>query len=209
MSLRQGKSANILGGASLAGTVAKQHAGGQGAFTEEELPKVLRHLGITDYAIANKYGTLDAFHRLKQPHFVVALKDRFENFTVEPKFRSKTYSKMACGVSIGNTNYKAGNAFHAITGFVCGGKGYLFDSNQRKPFECNWWNWKELEKVVNNEVARFYDFFSGGQINFMSYSYIIYSKNSYIDSIVPSCQLSTRTQGLRLFQIVYSTTRIS
>jgi hypothetical protein len=118
-----------------------------------------------------------------------------------PKFRAKTYSLMCCSIAIGNS--KASNAtqhrFHAISGFVCEGKGYLFDSNQRKPFPCNWWDWKDLKHVVNTEVALAYDFFAGGQINYMSYNYIMFSNNSYTDGIKPTCKLKykkTKTPSL-------------
>jgi len=72
---------------------------------------------------------------------------------------------------------------------MCNGKGYLFDSNQRKNFPCDWWVWKDLEKVVYGEVARFYDFFAGGQITYMGYNFVIFSRNDYIESIKPVCRL--------------------
>ena len=201
ISLKAGRSANILGGASLAGTLAKTHAGGQGAFTAEELPKVLKHLGITDYLEADKDGKLPEDKKKQRPHFVVCKNGARGYMDNIPKFRPTTYSLMCCSISIGNTN--ASNAtqhsFHAISGFVCDGKGYLFDSNQRKPFPCNWWNWKDLKRVVNNEVALAYDFFAGGQINYMSYNYIMFSNNSYTDSIKPMCKLKykkTKTPSL-------------
>ena len=189
-SLKAGKSANILGGASLAGTLAKQHAGGQGAFAGEELPKILKHLGITDYLMANAYGHLPLTDAKKRPHFVVAVASKTTGMSQVPYFR-KTYSEMCCSITIGNS--KASNSqqhkFHAITGYMCNGKGYLFDSNQRKQFPCEWWRWTELEKVVYGEVARFYDFFAGGQINFMAYNFVIFSRNDYIESIKPVCRL--------------------
>jgi hypothetical protein len=43
--------------------------------------------------------------------------------------------------------------------------------------------------VVNNEVALAYDFFAGGQINYMSYNYIMFSNNSYTDGIKLTCKL--------------------
>ena len=191
MSLKAGKSANILGGASLAGTIAKTHAGGQGAFAGEELPKILKHLGITDYLLANEYAHLPEAQQRKRPHFVVAVVPKTRKIDQVPKFRPLTYSKMCCSITIGNVN--ASNStqhkWHAITGYVCNGKGYLFDSNQRKPFACDWWKYTELEKVVYGEVARFYDFFAGGQITYMGFNFIIYSRNEYIDSIKPVCRL--------------------
>ena len=191
MSLKAGKSANILGGASLAGTIAKTHAGGQGAFPGEELPKILKHLGITDYLLANEYAHLPEAQQRKRPHFVVAVVPKTRKIDQVPKFRPLTYSKMCCSITIGNEN--ASNStqhkWHAITGYVCNGKGYLFDSNQRKPFACDWWKYTELEKVVYGEVARFYDFFAGGQITYMGYTFVIFSRNDYIDSIKPVCRL--------------------
>jgi hypothetical protein len=191
ISLKAGKSANILGGASLAGTLAKTHAGGQGAFTAEELPKVLKHLGLTDYLEADKNGKLPEDKKKQRPHFVVCKNGSRGYMDGVPKFRPKTYSLMCCSIAIGNS--KASNAtqhrFHAISGFVCDGKGYLFDSNQRKPFPCNWWDWRDLKRVVNNEVALAYDFFAGGQINYMSYNYVMFSNNSYTDGIKPTCKL--------------------
>jgi hypothetical protein len=191
VSAKMGASGKILGAASLAGTIAKAHAGGQGAFPQEELPKILKHLGITDYIMTNQYALLPIADARKRPHFLVAVASKSARVDRVPYFRPKTYSKMCCSITIGNSN--ASNAqqhkFHAITGYMCNGKGYLFDSNQRKPFPCDWWRWNDLEKVVYGEVARFYDFFAGGQINYMGYNFVIFSRNDYIDSIKPTCRL--------------------
>ena len=201
VSAKMGKSANILGGASLAGTLAKQHAGGQGAFASEELPKILKHLGITDYLLANQYAHLPEAQQRKRPHFVVAVAPKTTGMDRIPKFRPQTYSKMCCSITIGNEN--ASNSqqhkFHAITGYMCNGKGYLFDSNQRKQFPCEWWKGESLAKVVDNEVALAYDFFAGGQITFMAYNFVIFSRNDYIDSMKPMCRLKykkTQTPNL-------------
>ena len=191
VSAKMGKSGNILGGASLAGTIAKAHAGGQGGFPQDELPKILKHLGITDYLMSNHFAHVPAADARKRPHFLVAVASKSARVDRVPYFRPKTYSKMCCSITIGNSN--ASNAqqhkWHAITGYVCNGKGYLFDSNQRKQFPCDWWVWKDLEKVVYGEVARFYDFFAGGQITYMGYNFIIFSKNEYVNSIKPVCRL--------------------
>jgi hypothetical protein len=190
-SLKAGKSANILGGASLAGTIAKAHSGGKGGHPQEELPKILKHLGITDYIIANKYAYIPIADARKRPHFLVAVSSKSERMDSIPSFRPKTYSKMCCSITIGNSS--ASNSqqhkWHAITGYTCNGKGYLFDSNQRKQFPCDWWKWNDLKRVVDNEVARYYDFFMGGQINYMGYNFVIFSRNDYIDSIKPVCHL--------------------
>ena len=190
-SLRAGKSANILGGASLDGTIARAHAGGQGGFPQDELPKILKHLGITDYIMTNRHAHIPIANARKRPHFLVAVSSKTERVVSIPSFRPKTYSKMCCSITIGNSSAsnKEQHKWHAITGYVCNGKGYLFDSNQRKQFPCDWWNWRELEQVVYNEVARHYDFFAGGQIDYMGYNFVIFSRNDYIESIKPVCRL--------------------
>ena len=191
VSARMGRSGQVLGGASLAGTVAKAHKGAEGALPGEELPKVLKHLGLTDYIVADEKAHLAPEHSLKRPHFVVVLPSKKKRMIEVPKFRPKTYSLMSCSVTIANTN--APNAtkhsWHAVSGFVRNGKGYLFDSNQRKQFPCEWWKFNSLKQVLDEDVARAYDFFAGGQINYIGYNFVIFSKNSYVDAINPVCRL--------------------
>jgi len=191
VSAKMGRSGQILGGASLAGTVAKAHKGAEGALPGEELPKVLKHLGLTDYIVADENARLPTLDSLKRPHFVVVLPSKKKRMIKVPKFRPKTYSLMSCSVTIANTN--APNAtkhsWHAVSGYVRNGKGYLFDSNQRKPFPCDWWIFNSLKKVLDEDVARAYDFFAGGQINYIGYNFVIFSKNAYVDDIKPVCRL--------------------
>jgi hypothetical protein len=191
VSAKMGKSGNILGGASLAGTIAKAYAGGEGGFPQDELPKILKHLGITDYIMTRHNAHIPVADARKRPHFLVAVASKSSRVDRVPSFRPKTYSKMCCSITIGNANAsnKEQHKWHAITGYVCNGKGYLFDSNQRKQFPCDWWVWKDLEKVVYGEVARHYDFFAGGQITYMGYNFVIFSRNDYIESIKPVCRL--------------------
>ena len=194
ISVKAGKSVNILGGVSLAGSLAKAHMGGQGAFPGEELPNVLKHLGLTDYLVADDYGILPTADARKRPHFVVCKAKGRRPMPKVPLFRPGSYSKMCCSITIGNSN--ASNStlhkFHAITGFVCDGKGYLFDSNQRKNFPCKWWIMTELEDVVNKDVASFYSFFAGGQINYFNYNYVIYNRDDYVRNIHPVCRLKRK-----------------
>jgi len=191
--LKAGRSANILGGASLAGTLAREHAGGMGAFPDEELPKVLRHLGITDYLIASENGLLPVDKSRKMPHFVVA---RASNRKISvmmriPTFRKDTYTKMCCSITIGNSraSNKELHKWHAIAGYIRDGKGFLFDSNQTKQFPCNWWDFDDLNRVVKTEIANFYSFFANGQITNIFYSFVIFVRNSYVKDIHPVCRL--------------------
>jgi hypothetical protein len=191
VSLKMGKSANVLGGASLAGTLAKAHNGSQGAYPGEEIHKILKHLGITNYTVADAFGHVPSHESQKRPPFVICKAPGRQNMSTLPKFRPGSYDKMCCSVTIGNS--RASNAtqhkYHAITGFVCGGKGYLFDSNQRKPFPCQWWIPEKLRKVVDEDVAQYYSFFKNSQVDFLVYNYVIFSRQAYVNDIALSCRL--------------------
>lgn len=191
ISVKSGRSANVLGGASLAGSIAREHKGGQGAFSDEELPKILRHLGITDYLIANAQGLLPPDQSRKMPHFVVcrSKNSRVDTMMRVPMFRKDTYKKMCCSITIGNSRATALHAWHAITGYISDGKGFLFDSNQTKHFPCDWWNFDDLSRVIKTEVANFYSHFRNGQITHISYSFVIFARNSYVKDIHPACRL--------------------
>ena len=191
INVKAARSAKILGGASLAGTFAREHAGGEGAFTGEELPKILKHLGLTDYLVGNIDGQLPKNDEKKRPHFAIFMPEsRRSRMDYVPKFRS-TYSLMACSITIGNSNAPNStlHQFHAITGFICGGKGYLFDSNQKKSFPCRWWNRSELQTSLDADVAPAYSFFKNGQINYTSYNFVVYTNDAYTSKIYPSCLL--------------------
>jgi hypothetical protein len=158
--------------------------------------------------MTNEFAHLPEAQHRKRPHFVVAVAPKSTGMDRIPQFRPLTYSKMCCSITIGNSNASKSqqHKFHAITGYMCNGKGYLFDSNQRKQFPCEWWKGESLAKVVDNEVARFYDFFAGGQINFMAYNFVIFSRNDYIESIKPVCRLKYKKTQLTSLSIL---TRVS
>jgi hypothetical protein len=191
VSLKMGKSANVLGGASLAGSLAKAHGGSQGAYPGEEIHKILKHLGITDYTVADEFGHLPSHESKKRPPFVICKAPGRQIMSTLPKFRPGSYDKMCCSVTIGNSKASNGteHKYHAITGFVCGGKGYLFDSNQRRSFPCQWWIPEKLKKVVDEDIAQHYSFFKNGQVDFLVYNYVIFSRQAYVNDIALSCRL--------------------
>jgi hypothetical protein len=185
------RSAKILGGASLAGTIAREHDGGQGAYPGEELPKILKHLGITNYMIGDQAGVIEEGPR-KRPDFVIFKdKGRSSMAYLPAAFRPASYSLMSCSITIGNSKAPDStlHKFHAITGFICDKKGYIFDSNQKNSFPCRWWNRDQLVTAVDMHVAPFYSFFKNGQINNLNYNFVIYTKKEFTNKIAPSCLL--------------------
>jgi len=198
--LKAGKSASILGGMSLQGTVAK-NMGGKGAFPQAEIGKILDHVGFSkDYYF--KYADdPPKFHMLRKPQFVVVTHSKYypksymneipKGLMADPK-----YEIMCASLVIANTNANNGemHKWHAIAGFVCNGKGYIYDSNQRKVFKCDWWHLDDFKKVTNEEVAEAYSFFRGGQINVHQYAFAIFARKEFTKNIGVSCLLKSKVK---------------
>lgn len=193
-SLKAGKSAEILGGMSLQGTIAKEAKGGKGAFPQVEIAKILDHVGFAkDYYI--KYAQdPPKFHAARNPQFVVVMKNKYyktEYMEEIPKglLADPKYELVCASLIIENTlaNKSELHKAHAVAGFVCNGQGYIYDSNQRKIFKCKWWDRDEFIKVVNNEVGAYYSFFRNGQINIHMYAFAIFARKGFTDAISPAC----------------------
>jgi len=197
-SLKAGKSAELLGGMSLQGTVAKQ---AQGAFPQVEIEKILDHVGFKgDFYI--KYAVdPPKFHAARKPQFVVVMKSKYyKNEYMEeiPKglLADPKYELMCASLVIANTeaNHKEMHKWHAVAGFVCNGHGYIYDSNQRKVFKCNWWNLASFKKVANEEIAEAYPFFKNGQINVHTYAFAIFAHKEFTKDIGVSCLMKYKAE---------------
>ena len=210
-SLKAGKSAEILGGMSLQGTVAKQAQGGKGAFPQAEIGKILDHVGFAkDYYF--KYANdPPKFHALRKPQFVIVRESKYYprsymndiplGLMDDPK-----YELMCASLVIANTN--ASNSemhkWHAVAGFKCNGNGYIYDSNQRKVFKCDWWRRSEFVKVARQEVGAHYSFFKGGQINVYTYAFAIFARKAFVNDIAPECLMKYRAKTPNLKGINYT-----
>lgn len=206
-SLKGGRSAEMLQGISLVGTITKKEGGITGAHPQLEIGKILSHLGfkedkdfvVVPYTASVVWKKL-AVDRRRKPKFIIVKEADREYMDVNSlphMFRSDPdYELMCSSIVIGNT--KASNnqqhKFHAIAGFTCGGKGYIYDSNQRKIFDCDYWSWHWLELVTAEKVALAYDFFRNGKINYWGFGYHIFARKDYVKTIAPSCRLRYRTK---------------
>jgi hypothetical protein len=200
-SLMAGKSASLLGGLSLQGTIAKEHKGGKGAFPQVEIEKILDHVGFKgDYYV--KYASdSPKFYALRKPQFVVVMKNK--NYKKEYMSRipaelmaDPKYELMCASLVIANTeaNNTEQHKWHAIAGFKCNGKGYIYDSNQLKVFKCDWWNRDDFINVADTEVAKHYSFFKGGQINVHTYAFAIFARKAFTKDIGPACLMKYKTK---------------
>jgi len=210
-SLQAGKSAEILGGMSLQGTVAKQNQGGKGAFPQVEIGKILDHVGFSkDYYV--KYATdPPKFHARGARQFVIVMQNKIYKTTYMdqiPKglLDDPKYEIMCASLVIANTaaNSSQMHRWHAVAGFVCNGRGYIYDSNQRKVFKCNWWNLTEFKKVANEEIAQAYPFFKGGQINVHTYAFAIFARKEFTKDIGAACLMKYRTKTPNVYGINFT-----
>jgi len=209
-SLKAGKSASVLGGMSLQGTVAK-NMGGKGAFPQVEIGKILDHVGFSkDYYV--KYAQdPPKFHASVKRPFVVVMQDKYHKTTYMPEIPNELmtdpkYDLMCASLVIANTKANSSqlHRWHAVAGFVCNGKGYIYDSNQRKIFKCNWWNLADFKKVTNEEVAEFYPFFKGGKINVHTYAFAIFARKEFTKDIGVSCLMKYRAATPQAYGINFT-----
>ena len=200
-SLKAGKSASLLGGLSLQGTIAKINQGGKGAYPQVEIEKILDHVGFKgDYYV--KYSSeSQQFYAHRKPQFVVVMKNKIhkkeymsripKDFMTDPKYELVCASLIIANTEANNTEQ---HRWHAVAGFKCNGKGYIYDSNQRKIFKCDWWNREEFIKVANEEVGKFYSFFKGGQINVHAYAFAIFARKKFTKDIGASCLMKYKAK---------------
>ena len=199
-SLKAGKSASILGGMSLQGTLAKKNKGGKGAFPQVEIGKILDHVGFKgDYYF--KYANdPPKFHANRKPQFVVVMHNKYYpksymNAIPSGLLTDPRYDIMCASLIIANTNANNSEThkWHAVAGFVCNYQGYIYDSNQRKVFKCNWWHRADFVKVANEEIGAYYPFFKGGQINVHEYAFAIFAREEFTKDIGVSCLMKYKT----------------
>ena len=199
ISLKAGKSANLLGGMSLQGTVAKEAQGARGAYPQVEIGKILDHVGFKGKYYMKYADDMKQFNHVRKPQFVVVSQSQTKPMTYMERFpryliADPSYEVMCASLVIANTNAAKSemHSWHAIAGFVCNGKGYIYDSNQKKIFKCNWWIFEEFVRVTNDEVGQFYPFFKGGKINYHAYAFGIFARKEAIKDVAPACLLKTK-----------------
>ena len=201
-SLKTGRSVELLRNVSLAGTLARQHGGAQGAHPQNEIAKILQHMGFKkdkDFYDGNYItGGKIAFDRRSKPQFIVChAHAAYLNPDIpETLMKDPDYELMCSSIIIMNTTAKSTvlHIGHAVAGYVCNGKGYIYDSNQTKVFPCDYWNTKELNTVLDKQVARYYPHFRDGKINFKAFAFHIFARKNFINNIAPACLMKYPTK---------------
>ena len=206
--IKAGRSVELLKNVNLAGEKTKINQGGKGALTQEEICRVLDHIGFKGKYDTRFAGRQFKFDGRKKPQFVVVRwasenpKQHMYEFPIN-FMNDPNYSLMCCGISIYNEEAKntEKHRAHALTGFMCNGKGFIFDSNQMETWPCKWWIRTEMIRVIDENVAPYYPYFKHGQITYYGYSFAIFARNEFTKDIRPSCRLAhkkTKTPNVKL-----------
>lgn len=194
LSRKAGKSAELLGAMSLAGSFAKQTQGSKGAWPQVEIANILNHVGFSKNYYIKYAADPPRFHAGRKPQFVVVMQNNYNKKAYMLKIpkglmNDSAYELTCASLVIANTNAPASeqHKWHAVAGFVENGEGYIWDSNQRKKFKCDWWDLDEFKRVANEEVAQHYSFFRDGKINIHYYAFAIFARKEAIRGVAPAC----------------------
>ena len=189
VSLKAGKSASVLRNVSLQGSLAKQAQGAKGAFPQDEISKILDHVGFKGAYYIKYANDPPKFHAGRKPQFVVVSQSSASK-TYMPKIPAglmddPNYELMCATLIVSNKIFA-----HAVAGFVCNRKGYIYDANQRKVFKCDWWNLSEFKKVVDEEVVKHYT----KKFIYHQYAFAVFSRKEFTKGIAPACLMKYKTK---------------
>lgn len=191
--LRRSKSITLLSGVNIQGERARLHGGLKGAFPREEISKVLDHIGFRDKYYILSTTSNSNFDGRKRPQFVIVVQSSSNKKTMitfpTHLMANPNYSLMCASLTISNRklNKSAQNGAHSVAGYICNGKGYIFDSNSPTTFKCDWWDKTEYKRVVDAYIAPKYKSFKNGQITNYEYEFAIFARNEFTKPISPSC----------------------
>ena len=158
-----------------------------GAFTHKEVFSVLRSIGLGDKYqkeqayLKNHGGTIPP-----DKQFII-LGERYSPYKVPKVLRRSgfKFSLSHCAFSI------MVHEEHAVTGYVSGGHGYLYDSNQQRKYACQWWNPQSLALGMQR-LAQFYPNRKPMQIAF---DYIVWTKDAFVSRVHMTCKAAANTMA--------------
>ena len=162
--------------------------GSGGAFTHQEVFSVLRSIGLGDKyqkekgQLKNEGGTIPP-----DKQFII-LGERYSPYKVPKVLRRSgfKFSLSHCAFSV--TVHEP----HAVTGFVSGGHGYLYDSNQQRKYACQWWDPKSLALGMRR-LAQFYPD-RKANMN-ISFDYIVWTKDAFVSRVHMTCKAAANTMA--------------
>lgn len=193
-SLKASKSVELLKNINIQGELAKKNKGGKGAYPQIEIDGVLKHIGFKGEYVHDYVAGFPEPNAPASPQFVVVTQSQnlthlYMNEIPKKYMNDSKFELMCASLVIANTTTYSSEMHrsHGLAGFVCNGRGYIFDSNQRQMFKCDWWNLADFKRVANKEVAQNYPFFRSGGINLHQYALVVFARKKFIEDVAPAC----------------------
>lgn len=188
---RANRSRNLLPKIQFTASPIREGRGLVPGYAARELGDILKHIGFT----SRDYTFLEWGASTPSQPIVIAVQSK-SNL----KIRTSLFDigldageLRAAGASI-HFKYRGATIGHQISGVIRGGKGYLFDS--AKPFDglvpCQWFKKTELERCI-------------GDVENLSFDYVLYIRKDYANSIAPSCRRVYKPLGnqeIKAFQMI-------
>jgi hypothetical protein len=188
--LRSEKSGRLLSGVNLAN---RQAINAHGAFPQEQIDRILNHLGFRgEYEHVGR-GT-QRFNAPRNVKFIIVSKktrSASDMSQIPPSLLADpNYSLMYAVISIADESRNYNNPpGHVITGFICNKTQYLFDSNNGKIMRCDWLEPTTLRAFVRRRIVPEYKQLKNAQILVVKYALAVFARKDYVKNISPSCRL--------------------
>lgn len=159
-----------------------QYKGGVGI---EELPKILRNLGMHDFSVVKRTGSTVLGRSTDE--LIIVDSDILPYDVERTLFRGRSrapYDLAYASVIIGNT---ATAKFHSVCAYMIYGQGYIFDSNQGgRVYKVNWLKSKLLYKAALL-IANEYNAFKN-KVDYVKLDYLVYTNRRALQSVAPACR---------------------
>lgn len=189
LALHHGKNVQLLKNINIvAGSTAKRAE--KGAFPSKEIDVILKHIGFTsgDYNIID-FST--AFNNRKK--FAI----RVENKSVVKRIplhnldlKQGNFELTGAVLFVHNTTGAGAHTAHDVSCVKRGNKGYIIDSNYPyKLWSCEWWIEDKMTQFIKkSELFNKYANFKNGRIDSYGFEFLLYTNNSYTNTISPTCK---------------------
>ena len=189
---KAGRSLSLVGKVTSAGSTVRRVT--SGSYPNEELPRILRTLGITCAYVRNTQMVTDTLDKelcavAPGPRTWFPVTEKIEQFIGGGKYRLA-----AASIVIQNSTKGGIHSAHALSATVdSAGNGVLFDSASGKRLIVNWTKPETLKNAINKHIApEFGSFYKNGKVTITDYgfSHFLYVKRAAIKGVAPACRLN-------------------
>jgi len=169
----------------------RESFGSGGAYTGREVFPVLRSIGLGDKYQKEKAYLKDEGGVISPDKQFIIWADPARPFKIPKVLRRSgfKFSLSHCALRV------MVHELHAVSGYVSGGHGYLYDSNQQRKFACQWWDPKSLSLGMRR-LAQFYP---NRKANMdIAIDFIVWTKDATVSRVKMVCKATENAPLERL-----------